>query len=80
MNWMHINDNGDWECQHCCTSALMYESVPHNPDCPVILAEKKQYSTEREMQDVYCAHGETEESHDGIYCLECGAYLGTSEE
>jgi hypothetical protein len=38
MNWMHINDFGDWECQYCCTSALMIESVSHWPDCPVVLA------------------------------------------
>jgi hypothetical protein len=40
MNWMYINDDGDWTCQYCCTSALMFESVLHFPDCPVILAEK----------------------------------------
>lgn len=33
---MFINGEGDWECRHCHTSALMYESVGHYPDCPVI--------------------------------------------
>jgi len=36
MNYMYINENGDWACQYCCTSALMYESVSHLPDCPVV--------------------------------------------
>ena len=39
MNYMYINEFGDWACQYCCTSALMFESVHHFPDCPVILAE-----------------------------------------
>jgi hypothetical protein len=39
MNWMYIDDNGFWACQHCCTSALLIGSVLHFPDCPVILAE-----------------------------------------
>lgn len=41
MNYMYINDDGDWACQYCCTSALLYESVSHHPDCPVILEHEK---------------------------------------
>ena len=60
MNYMYINDKGDWECQYCCTSALIYESVLHFPDCPVILAEKK----------VDCEH-KWIEVYNGVKCTKC---------
>lgn len=33
-----------------------------------------------EPDDDYCSHGQTEEQADGVYCLDCGEYLGTSDE
>ena len=33
---MFINAVGNWECRHCHTSALMFTSVGHLPDCPAL--------------------------------------------
>jgi hypothetical protein len=60
MNYMHIDEGGFWECQYCCTRALIYESVSHLPDCPVILEEKK----------INCQHVWVE-VYNGVKCKEC---------
>ena len=50
MNYMYINEFGDWACQYCCTSALMFESVRHFPNCPVI---KEHYYAHKEQVKKY---------------------------
>jgi hypothetical protein len=33
-----------------------------------------------EPDDDYCPHSQTEEQAEGVYCLDCGEYIGTPED
>jgi len=80
MNYMYINEHGDWTCQYCCTSALMYESVSHLPDCPVVcdsdmcISHKTIHGlNEAQWKERYIAYMKAHSDAEDWECNECAS-------
>jgi hypothetical protein len=68
-------------CPHCLGKVFSCEvcdGVGLLSDDELKQYQQKNHAPSFDRND-FCDHGETEETETGVYCVECGEYLGPSE-